>query len=218
LVPTLFPAEMTEILDRLAAEGEVKSSSELLTSERRESLIAEIVSRSTAALAAGVLPAASMAGLAGAPRQDSLFPSAEEAATPIDTEEVVRNLRRRAANAVDALALQIDVPDIRAYSNPRLVLDDFSPRPSSDFSAVEQRLRSAGGFGDRLVFMHYFASALFFCPPGKTGDGLDFMHYFALAAAYRPNHSRFASSRSRLAASSSNPRSGSVIRTGAPAG
>lgn len=142
-VPTLFPAEMTEILDRLAAQGEVKSSSELLTTERRESLIAEIVSRAAEALPPGVPPSGPIAGGPPLARQDSLFPSAEEAATPVDAEEVMRDLRRRAADAVDALALQIDVPDIRAYSNPRLVLDDFSPRPSSDFLAVEQRLRSA---------------------------------------------------------------------------
>ena len=75
--------------------------------------------------------------------QASLFPSAGERATPVEPERVVRELRQRIEKEVDALALQIDVPDIRTYTNPKIVFTPFQPQPSSDFALVEQRLRSA---------------------------------------------------------------------------
>ncbi len=142
-VPTLFSIETIEVLNRLAQGGEVRSSEELLSGDRRERLIEEILARSKELADAGGGSALSAPGGAAPLAQVSLFPTAEEAATPIDAERTARELRRRIEKEVDALALQIDVPDIRLYSNPRLFLEDFQPRPSSEFSAVEQRLRTA---------------------------------------------------------------------------
>src|SRR5208337_17853 len=52
-------------------------------------------------------------------------------------------MRDRITKEVDALALQIDVPDIRTYIDPKIGFRPFEPKPSSDFSLVEQHIRSA---------------------------------------------------------------------------
>jgi type III restriction enzyme len=142
-VPTLFSDETTTVLQGLARSGEVRSSQELLEDERRERLIEDILARSkeleAARLsAAGVAPQGETVG-----RQPTLFPSAEEIAVPVDADKIARALRERIEKEVDALALQIDIPDIRTYVDPKLGFTPFEPRPSSAFDLVEQRVRSA---------------------------------------------------------------------------
>jgi type III restriction enzyme len=139
-VPTLFSLETTDVLHRLARQGGVNSTAELLGDDRREQLIDEILARSQELAAAR---AAAGAADTTAAAQPSLFPSAVERAIPVDPERVARELRQRIEKEVDALALQIDVPDIRTYTNPKIVFTPFQPQPSSDFALVEQRLRSA---------------------------------------------------------------------------
>jgi type III restriction enzyme len=144
-VPTLFSVETTAVLEGLARSGEIGSSQELLEAERRNKLIEDILARSkelgaarAAAAAGGAAPAAGLAGT-----QPSLFPSAEETAVPVDADKIARELRERIEQEVDALALQIDIPDIRTYTDPKLGFTAFEPKPSSDFDLVEQRVRSA---------------------------------------------------------------------------
>jgi len=135
-VPTLFSQSTIDVLEGVVKAQGVSSSSELLTPERRAELIEAILARSVPATAPPVeAPLIS--------EQGNLFPSAQEAAKPIDTEKIVKEMRDRIEKEVDALALQIDVPDIRIYAEPKLGLSEFQPHPSSDFATVEQRLRSA---------------------------------------------------------------------------
>ncbi len=103
-VPTLFSEDTTAVLEVLSKTGEVGSSQELLTAERREKLIEEILARSKGSEVA-VAPASPAA------LQAVLFPSAEERAVPVDAEKIARELRERIEREVDALSLQIDVPD-----------------------------------------------------------------------------------------------------------
>jgi type III restriction enzyme len=98
----------------------------------------ELGAARAAAAAGGAAPAAGLAGT-----QPSLFPSAEETAVPVDADKIARELRERIEQEVDALALQIDIPDIRTYTDPKLGFTTFEPKPSSDFDLVEQRVRSA---------------------------------------------------------------------------
>lgn len=144
-VPTLFSVETTAVLEGLARSGEIGSSQELLEAERRSKLIEDILARSkeleaarAAAAAGGAAPAAGVTGT-----QPSLFPSAEETAVPVDADKIARELRERIEQEVDALALQIDIPDIRTYTDPKLGFTAFEPKPSSGFDLVEQRVRSA---------------------------------------------------------------------------
>ncbi|MBZ5669029.1 MAG: DEAD/DEAH box helicase family protein [Acidobacteriia bacterium] len=146
-VPTLFSEETTAVIQGLVKSGEVTSSGELLEAERREKLIEDILNRSRALAASRA--AAAAGGVLGvgeetpAPGQAGLFPTAEELMVPIDAEQVTRELRDRIAKEVDALTLQIDVPDIRTYIDPKIGFKPFAPKPSSDFSLVEQHIRSA---------------------------------------------------------------------------
>jgi type III restriction enzyme len=144
-VPTLFSVETTAVLEGLARSGEIGSSQELLETERRNKLIEDILARSkeleAARAAAAAGGAAQAAGLAGT--QPNLFPSAEETAVPVDADKIARELRQRIEQEVDALALQIDIPDIRTEMDPKLGFTAFQPKPSSDFDLVEQRVRSA---------------------------------------------------------------------------
>lgn len=144
-VPTLFSDETTAALESLARSGEVASSTELLAPDRREKLIEDILRRSqqlAETRAAG--DGAVQPGTEGAsPVQAALFPSAEDLAKPIDAEQVIREERERVTKEVEALALQIDVPDIRFDVEPRMGFTAFTPRPSSDFALIEQRMRSA---------------------------------------------------------------------------
>ena len=105
-----------------------------MSPERKAKLIEEIVARASAAAAPPEQ---------AAPAQQALFPTAQELAQPIDADKIARELRDRIEKEVEALVFQIDVPDIRIYAEPKLGLREFSPQPSSDFSAVEQRVRSA---------------------------------------------------------------------------
>ena len=136
-VPTLFSAETIAVLEGLTQQGQVSNSGQLLSPERKAKLIEEIVAR------AGGAAAAASEQVAPAPAQQSMFPTAQELAQPIDADKIARELRDRIEKEVEALVFQIDVPDIRIYAEPKLGLREFSPRPSSDFSAVEQRVRSA---------------------------------------------------------------------------
>jgi type III restriction enzyme len=140
-VPTLFSSVTTEAIERLAKSGTVESSVELLAGDRREQLIEDILKRSKEL--ADSRGQAVPAGPEAAAAQAALFPSAEELAVPVDAEAVARDLRERIKREVDGLTLQIDVPDIRAYTDPRIGFTPFTPKPSSDFSLVEQRIRSA---------------------------------------------------------------------------
>jgi hypothetical protein len=38
---------------------------------------------------------------------------------PVDADKIARELRERIEQEVDALALQIDIPDIRTYTDPK---------------------------------------------------------------------------------------------------
>jgi type III restriction enzyme len=146
-VPTLFSEETTAVIQGLVKSGEVTSSGELLEAERREKLIDDILNRSRELAASRAVVGAGGVLEVGAgtpaPGQAGLFPTAEEVAVPIDVEQVTRELRDRIAKEVDALALQIDVPDIRTYTDPKVGFKPFEPKPSSAFSLVEQHIRSA---------------------------------------------------------------------------
>lgn len=144
-VPTLFSPETTAVIETLAKSGTIASSSELLQTDRRDQLIEEILNKSKEFAASRAQGAAVPTGPEAAViAQTALFPTAEELAVPVDVEKVTRELRGRIEKElVDGLALQIDVPDIRAYTDPKLGFTPFEPKPSSDFSLVEQHIRSA---------------------------------------------------------------------------
>ena len=133
-VGTLFSPETIAVLEGLTQRGQASRSGQLLSPERKAKLIEEIVARASAAAAPPEQ---------AAPAQQALFPTAQELAQPIDADKIARELRDRIEKEVEALVFQIDVPDIRIYAEPKLGLREFSPQPSSDFSAVEQRVRSA---------------------------------------------------------------------------
>lgn len=143
-VMTLFSEGTTAVIEGLVKSGEVTSSNELLDRERREKLIEDILNKEKE-LAASRLGGTAQPTVAGASivPQPGLFPTADELATPVDVEKVTRELRDRIEKEVDALALQIDVPDIRTYTDPKIGFKPFEPKPSADFSVVEQRMRSA---------------------------------------------------------------------------
>lgn len=144
-VPTLFSEETTQAIERMVKERHVAYSVELLEGEKREQLIEAILAQSAELLAARSLEASSGGAepVALVQGQPSLFPTSEEKATPLDLEKIIQEHRQRIEREVDGLALQIDVPDIRTYSEPRLGFTLFTPKPSSEFSVAEQRLRSA---------------------------------------------------------------------------
>ena len=145
-VPTLFSEETTAVLEGLVKDGEVAYSEELLEADRRRRLIEDIIARSREMEGARSVAASAGGGPGGstmAEVQPKLFPTAEEKAVPLDADKVSRELRERIEREVDALSLQIDIPDIRTYTNPKVGFTPFEPKPSSAFDMVEQKLRSA---------------------------------------------------------------------------
>jgi type III restriction enzyme len=141
-VPTLFSTETTVVLEEIAKKGEALSANDLLQEGRKQQLIETILTRAAELAAAREAAQAGPVEQPGA-TQTGLFPTAEEKAVPVDVEQVLRELRQRIEKEVDALALQIDVPEIHTYVEPKVGFEPFTPSPSGDFELVEQRVRSA---------------------------------------------------------------------------
>ncbi|MBI3810203.1 MAG: hypothetical protein HY284_07065, partial [Nitrospirae bacterium] len=146
-VQTLFSGPTTDILWQIARDGGVINGAELLRGDQRSQLVEKIMARSqeveaakTTATFAGTLEPG---GIISAQVQSKLFPTAGEKAVPVVAEKVIRELRERIEKEVDALALHINVPEIRTYTSPKVGFTPFTPSPSSNFDLVEQRMRSA---------------------------------------------------------------------------